>query len=323
MKVIVLHTAEALGPPEDPVLGQLETTLQRLGHEAQRLVVDDGIEPLVVRLNNARPDLVFNLAEAYRGLGAHESNVAGLLSLMGLRYTGSGPVGLLLAGDKTLTKKILGFHGIKIPEFATLTRGAVGWADDVAFPLIVKPTYEDGSVGIDATSVVKDVRELLEKVDQMQRDYGETVLVEQFIEGREFYVGVLGNQEPRALPVIELDFSRFPAGRPRVASWDAKWERETAEYGGTTSVFPTDLPEGLVQDMQRVARQAFQALQLHDYGRIDLRVSDNGEIYILEVNPNCYLEKTAEFARAAGRDGFDYDELVARIVDLAAARYAR
>ena len=325
MRIALLHTADA-AESNDPVLAQLEETLAALGHETARVVVGDALTPLVEALGVAAPDLVWNLAEAFGGKSALESNVAAVLNLLGLRYTGSSPAGLMLAGDKALAKKILRFHDILTPEFATIYRGAVDWAGDLAFPLIVKPPQEDASIGITTKSVVRDVRELLVKLDEVHSEFRSPALVEQFIEGREFYVGVLGNAHAEAFPVIELDFSRFPAGTPRIASWDAKWgdaDGGGAEFSGTESVFPTDLSAELVLRMQQVAVDAFEALRLRDYGRIDLRVTKDEQVFVIEVNPNCYLERGSEFARAAHAHGLPFERLVERIVDLASARYAR
>jgi D-alanine-D-alanine ligase len=203
----------------------------------------------------------------------------------------------------------------------------VDWAGDVQFPLIVKPPQEDASLGITHKSVVRDVKELLEKIAELQTEYQQPALAEQFIEGREFYVGVLGNANARALPIIELDFSKFPADRPRIASWAAKWgdegDEQGAEFEGTRSIFPTDLPDDLRANIQKVAVDSFHALRLRDYARVDMRVTDSGEIFVIEVNPNCYLEAKSEFARAAEQDGISYDALIAQIVELASARYAR
>jgi D-alanine-D-alanine ligase len=322
-----MHSADALEPPVDAVLAQLTAALEAGGHDAQLLAVDDAVQPVVSALTAASPDLVFNLAESFGGKSALESNVAGLLNLLGLRYTGSSPAGLLLAGDKSLTKKVPSFHGIRTPEFATVYRGAVDWAGDISFPLIVKPPQEDASLGISAKSLVSDLRELFTRIDELQSEFQQPVLVEQFVEGREFYVAVLGNANARALPVIELDFSGLPAGTPRIASWEAKWgddgEGSGAAFAGTRSIFPRDLAPDLVERMQAIAVEAFNALRLRDYARIDLRVTDGGDIYVIEVNPNCYLERESEFARAAAEDGMAYDALIARIVDLALARYSR
>jgi D-alanine-D-alanine ligase len=327
VKVVIMHSADALEPPVDPVLEQLRSAVEACGHGVQSLPVENAVAPLVTELTGAAPDLVFNLTESFGGKSALESNVAALLNLLGLRYTGSSPAGLLLAGDKSLTKQVLSFHGIRTPEFATVFRGAVDWAGDIEFPLIVKPPQEDASLGITTNSVVHDLRELFTRIDELQSEFQQPVLVEQFVEGREFYVGVLGNVNARALPVIELDFSGFPAGVPRIASWAAKWGDDGAgrgeEYAGTRSVFPADVAPELIERMQRVAVDAFHALRLRDYARIDLRVSDSGEIFVIEVNPNCYLERESEFARAAAAGGLSYEALIARILELALARYSR
>src|SRR5918911_2908089 len=240
-----MHSADALEPPVDPLLAQLRGAIEACDHTVELLSVSDQVAPLVQALNTSSPDLVFNVAESFGGKSALESNVAALLNLLGLRYTGSSPAGLLLAGDKTLTKKVLSFHGIRTPEFATVYRGAVDWAGNIEFPLIVKPPQEDSSLGVTSKSVVYDVKQLLERIGAIGSEYQQPVLVEQFVDGREFYVGVLGNASPQALPIIELDFSNFPKDRPRIASWEAKWgedgEGSGAEFAGTTSVFPSDL----------------------------------------------------------------------------------
>jgi D-alanine-D-alanine ligase len=274
-----------------------------------------------------RPDLVFNLCESFGGKSALESNVAALLNLLGLRYTGSSPSGLIQAGDKTLTKKVLSFHGILTAKFASVYRGSVDWAGDLQFPVIIKPPQEDASLGISQKSIVHDVRGLLEAIDGLQSEFQSAALVEQFIVGREFYVGVLGNVNARALPVIELDFSKLPKDMPKIASYEAKWgdggSGTGVEFAGSESVFPTDVPVELLMKMQKAAVDAFQALKLRDYARIDLRVTDAGEVYVIEVNPNCYLEAGGEFARAAKADGLDYDQLVGQLVELSTARYSR
>jgi D-alanine-D-alanine ligase len=327
VKITVLHTKDALDPPVDPLLDQLDDALTKNDHTSRRVAVDDSVQPLIEDLTANPPELVFNLAESFRGKSALESNVAALLNLLNLRYTGSSPAGLILAGDKTLTKKVLAFHGIQSAKFATVFRGQVDWAHEINFPLLVKPPQEDASLGITQKSVVNDVKELLDVISSTQQEYQSPVLVEEFIDGREFYVGVIGNSNAEALPVIELDFSKFPAGLPKIASWEAKWgdegDEKGAEFEGTQSIFPTDLSEELTLKIQRVAIDAFQALRLRDYGRIDLRVTRDEQVYVIEANPNCYLEKNSEFARAAEKSGLDYPGLIARIIELSTARYSR
>jgi D-alanine-D-alanine ligase len=327
MRATILHTVTPDAPERDEVVGQIEHALAGQGHEVSAVAASNQVEPLVAALVSAAPELVFNLAESFDGKSALESSVTGLLNLLDLRYTGSSPAGLLIAGDKSLTKKILTFHEILTPQFATVYRGALDSADDLAFPLIVKPPQEDASIGLTGASVVHDLKQLLERMSALQSEFNGPVLLEQYIEGREFYVGVLGNTNAEALPIIELDFTGFPEGAPRIASWEAKWgtdgEGAGAEFAGTKSVFPESLDQELATRMQRVAVEAFHALRLRDYARIDLRVSPAGEIYVIEVNPNCYLERQSEFASAAKKFGLEYEALIARIAELALARYAR
>lgn len=327
MKILILHNADALEPPADPLIEQLTTTLSGLAHDVVTFAVDKDVEPVVEAVRRHAADLVFNVTESFGDKSALDSSIAGLLNLLGCRYTGSSPAGLMLAGDKSLCKKVLSFHSILTPKFATLYRGAVDWAGDLEFPVIVKPPQEDASLGITSASVVHGIKDLFDRIGELQLEYQAPVMVEQYIEGREFYVGVLGNVNPTALPVIEMDFTDFPADRPRIASYAAKWgddgEGSGAEFAGTKSIFPTELDEELRERMSKVAIDAFQALRLRDYARIDLRMSDTGEIYVIEVNPNCYLERESEFARAAQKHGLEYPALLGQLVDLASARYSR
>jgi D-alanine-D-alanine ligase len=333
MRIVLLHSADALEPPVDPVLDQLASTLETLGHEVTRVSVDDDILPVITALKRAATDLVFNLTESFDGVSSLDSNLAALLNLLSLRYTGSSPAGLMMAGDKAIAKKMLKVHGIRTPEFTTIYRGALDWGGDIAFPVIVKPPQEDASIGITSASIVHDLKELFARIDSIQTEFGQPVLVEQYVEGREYYVGVLGNVDAHPLPPIEMDFTALPAGIPRIASWEAKWgadgsgagpdAEKSVEFARTKAVFPADLSEDLREKLQTTAVRAFEALRLRDYGRIDMRVDDGGEVHVIEVNPNCYLEKNAEFARAAEKDRISYHALIARIVELASARYAR
>ena len=328
MKVTIIHASDALEPPPaDPVIAEIRGALEKAGHSVASIAVDKDLMVTVQALRDSKPDLVFNLAESFDGKSALESNVAGLLNLLDLRYTGSSPAGLLLAGDKSISTKMLRANGVKTPESATLFRGTVESVGKLQFPLIVKPPQEDASLGISNKSVVKDLKELFQQLDALHAEYASPILVEEFVEGREFYVGVLGNAQPEALPIMEMDFTGFPDDKPRIASWAAKWgddgDEKGAEYAGTKSVFPEDLDEELIERVHAVAVDAFKALRLRDYARVDMRVTPAGEIYVLEINPNCYLEKDAEFARAARKSGIEYDALISRIVELATARYAR
>ena len=331
MRVAILHGVEDPSEPGDPVFPQIESALRALGHEPTRISVDNDVVPVIAQLRALDPAITFNLTESFDGKSALDSNLAALLNLLDLRYTGSSPAGLMLSGDKSLAKKVLRFHGILTPQFATVYRGALDHVGDLHFPLIVKPPQEDASIGITSKSVVRNVNELFATMDSLQKEFQSPVLVEEFVDGREFYVGLLGNTAPMALPIMELDFTGFPADRPRVASWEAKWgdggtgeaNESGAEFKGTRSVFPTDLSEDLIERMQQVAIDAFTALRLRDYARVDFRVTPDERIHVIEVNPNCYLEESAEFSRAAKEAEIPHDALIARIIELAQGRYSR
>lgn len=318
MKVVVLHDPEA-----DEVIGHVTDALTHLGHQATPLSFDEDVVRAATDLRDSAPDLVFNLTESFAGKSALESGIASLLNLLHLRYTGSNHAGLLLAGDKVLAKRILAFHEIRTPEFATLHRGAIESADTLSFPLIVKPPQEDASIGITAASVVRDLNELFQRMDEIHREYNGPVLVERFIEGREFHVGILGNDRAEALPPAEVDMSAFRPDVPQVASWSAKWDEDHPEYAGTTTTFPTDLDPPVDELLRSTALAAFRALRLRDYARVDLRLDGDGVPHVLEVNPNCYLARGEVYAEAAARSGLSYDELIGRIVELAASRYSR
>ena len=279
-------------------------------------------------LTSDRPDLVINLAESFAGKSALESNVAALLNLLDLRYTGSSPAGLMVAGDKTLSKKVLRFHGIKTPQFATVYRGAVDWAGDVKFPLIVKPPQEDASLGITHKSIVHDVKELLEQIARAPERIS-VAGARRTVHRRSRVLRRRARQ--RECARASGHRAGFFRSSPRIGraspagqrSGGTRATRRARSSQGTESVFPENLPDEWRERMQKVAVEAFHALRLRDYARVDMRVTEAGEVYVIEVNPNCYLEAKSEFARAAERDGMSYDALIAQIVELASARYAR
>jgi D-alanine-D-alanine ligase len=215
------------------------------------------------------------------------------------------------------------FHGIKSPYFATAYRGTIDHAHDIAFPLIVKPTSEDGSIGIGADAVVDSVKELMERISYIQSEFDSPALIEEYIEGREIYASILGSYESaHALPLVELDLSRLPKGVPRIASQDVKFERDTEAYKLTKSAIAEDLDEETETRLTEIAIKAYRAVKLRDYGRIDMRLSSKGEIYVIEANPNPWLSSGQEFAMAAKKSGLSYTQMIGEIVDLAMARYA-
>ncbi len=216
--------------------------LVKLGHEVAYQVVD-GRDQSLIALARADADLFFNLTESYAGDDTMDMNLAAYLDLLGKAYTGAGPHALYLAQDKALAKKIFAFHGIRTPFFATSYKGKLDHSHDIAFPLIVKPTSEDGSIGIDTSSVVGSVKELMERIHYIHEEFDAPALIEEYIEGREIYAAVLGNENPEVLPMIELDLSKLPEGTPKIAGKEVKWEKDTEHYRVTKSAPAEDLDE--------------------------------------------------------------------------------
>jgi D-alanine-D-alanine ligase len=295
--------------------------LEKLGHEPFYQVLD-GTPQCLSSLAKCEADLIFNLTESFAGDDTKEMHVAAYLDLLGMRYTGAGPHASFLAQDKALAKKMFAFHGIRTPYFATSYRGSIEHAHDISFPLIVKPLSEDGSIGINANAVVDSVKELMERVQYIQDEFDSPAIIEEYIEGREIYAAILGSYEyAQALPLVELDFSKLPKGTPKIASYDVKFEKDAEAYKLTKSSVAEDLDEKTVELLTETALAAHRAVKLRDYGRIDMRLSSKGEVYVLEANPNPWLSSKQEFAMAARASGRSYTQLIGEIVDLAMARY--
>jgi D-alanine-D-alanine ligase len=298
-------------------------SLAKLGHEPFYYVLDGRTQSLQA-LAKCGADLVFNLTESYGGDDTKEMHVAAYMDLVGLPYTGAGPHANFLAQDKAIAKKMFAFHGIRTPFFATAYRGQIDHAHDISFPLIVKPMSEDGSIGINSDAVVTSIKELMERVQYIQDDFDSPALIEEYIEGREIYAAILGSYEStRALPLVELDLSKLPEGLPKIASYDVKFEKHTEAHRLTKSAVATDLDEETMTRLTETAIAAYRAVKLRDYGRIDMRLTPKGEVYVIEANPNPWLSSKHEFAMAAKASGLSYTQLIGEILDLALTRYTR
>lgn len=294
--------------------------LRELGHEPTTLAVD-GRPTTLTRIARSPADLFFNLVESYAGDDTMEMHFAAYLDLVGKKYTGAGPQGSFLAMDKSIAKKIIRYHELYTPYSAVLYKGVVEHAQDIQFPVIVKPASEDASKGIDALAVVSSVKDLLERIAYVQNEFDSPALIEEYIEGREIYAAVIGNDKVEALPLVELDLSKLPKGMPRIAGYEVKFDVNTEAYKKTKSSPATDLDEATVERIQQTAVTAYRALKLRDYGRIDIRLDKDGKVYVLEANPNPWLDPAAEFAMAAKEGGRSYTDVIREIVENAMARY--
>jgi D-alanine-D-alanine ligase len=314
MKITILTYLEAEGSRDhDIVVDQVAAALRELGHTPSILGVHGDVRKLVNGLSRRKPDLVFNLLEMFGKNLRADVAVTGLLDLLGLPYTGGGPGELSLRQDKGLAKRALAFEKILYPDFAVISKDDMETGGNLHMPLFVKPLRADASIGIGTNSLVRDAATLMKRVGAIHKKFNDTAIAEEYIEGREFYVGVLGNREPVAFPAMEMDFSGLPKDAPHVLDSKAKWKKDSVEFKGTKTIV-AEVPDELRAKLQKVSLDAYRALRVRDYGRVDLRVADTGEIYVIEVNANCYLERSGEFAVAAERFGLGYVELIGRIV---------
>ncbi len=291
------------------------------GHDVSMVGIGNELGPLLERLAAFGPKLVFNGCEAFRGNARHEYAIAAVLEMHGYAHTGSPPTALLVARNKSLTKKVLGYHGIRVPAFAEFHPGEeLVRPSELRFPLIVKPLLEDASVGIAQASVVDHDDSLAERVRFIHEKFTQAAIVEELVEGRELYAGLIGNDKVEVLPLVELTFGEPETSEHRIATYKAKWDEEYRKRKKIRNVFAKGLPDALTNKISDICTTAFHALWLQDYGRVDLRLAHDDEVYVLEVNPNPFLAVENEMADAAEKAGLKYNDFVQRIVDEAVAR---
>lgn len=291
------------------------------GHDVLMIGIGDDVAPLLVKLADFQPRLVFNGCEAFRNNARHEYAIAALLDIYGYRYTGSSPTALLVARNKSLTKKILAYHGIRVPAFAEFHDGdKLVRPSELRFPLIVKPLLEDASIGIAQASVVEDDPSLAQRVEFIHSKYHQAAIVEELVEGREVYVGLIGNDDLEVLPLTEMTFGEPEMGEHRIATYKAKWDEDYRKKKKIKNVFAKGVSEELTQRIGEICSTAFHALWLQDYGRVDVRLAHDNEVYVLEVNPNPFIAAEHELAEAAEKSGLKYNAFIQRIVDEAMAR---
>jgi D-alanine-D-alanine ligase len=292
------------------------STLTAMGHEVKVLPVHDDLGELRRAAEEWKPHIAFNLLEGFDDIVIFDQNVVSHLELLKLSYTGCNPRGLVLARDKSLSKKLLSYHRIPVPEFEVVRMGRpVKRPKRLAFPLIVKSLTQEASIGISQASVVDSDEKLKERVAFIHESIGTAALVEQYVEGRELYVGILGNQALQALPVWELLFTNMPEGSRRIATDRVKWSVKYQKKYGIDSG-PADLEAGVAEKIQHICKRAFRALELSGYARIDLRLEESGRVWVLEANPNPQIAKGEDFAASAGVTGLSYETVLQRIMNL-------
>ena len=293
------------------------STLRGLGHDVRPLGVHDDLGDIRRTAEEWKPHIAFNLLEGFDDVTIFDQNVVSHLELLKLPYTGCNPRGLLLARDKSLSKKLLAYHRIAVPEFEVFRIGRpVRRPKRLTFPLIVKSLTQEASIGISQASVVDSDDKLKERVAFIHQSIGTAAIVERYIEGRELYVGVIGNQTLSALPVWELYFTNMPPDSRRIATDRVKWSVKYQQKHGIESGQARDLPEGAADTIQHICKRAYRALELSGFARIDLRLEADGTVWVLEANPNPQIAKGEDFAESADKAGISYESLLQRIVNL-------
>ncbi|MGH7231783.1 MAG: D-alanine--D-alanine ligase family protein [Nitrospiraceae bacterium] len=327
LKVLVLMHKHLVPPQDiagvDPQEAEWKTefdvvtTLRKIGHEAEPLGVEKDLGIIRTAIDVWKPHIVFNLLEAFHNVSIFEPNVVSYLELLRIPYTGCNPRGLLLAKDKGLSKKLLAYHRIPMPEFAVFRRGEkVRLPKRLTFPMIVKSLTEESSLGISQASVVEDEQKLRERVAFIHESVGTDALVEQFIDGRELYVGVMGNQRLRVFPVWEMQFTKMPDDVHRIATERVKWSTKYQEKYGIQTAELKDVSDAVHARITHVCKRVYRALELSGYARIDLRLDKDGKMHVLEANPNPQIAQMEDFAESAKRGGMPYKKLLQRILTL-------
>lgn len=306
--------------PDDTWAYQMEldvqTTLAELGHEVKVFGVEDDLNPVKTCIGSFKPHIVFNIITDFHDVITYEAHFVSYLELLKQPYTGCNPRGMVLAGDKGLSKKILSYDGVPVPKFAVFAERSrrANLPAGMTYPVIVKAATKHGSAGISQASVVKTDKQLQRRVDFMHRTQRDDVVVEEFIEGRELTVAIIGNERLLVLPVWEVWYSKLPKGTQAIAEARVKWDVDYAQGIGIKTGRARRLGPEKEAEIQDIARRAYRALDLSGYARVDLRMDENGAVYVIEVNTNADLTAIEDFAEAAEAVGYDYGDLLELVI---------
>ena len=298
----------------------LSEILSKNGFNSYTLNIEDDILILLKDIKKNKPDVVFNFIEIYKENARYEMNVVSLFELLGVPYTGAPPMALANCQNKVLTKRLLNAVGIDTPKFLLVKKPSKQYRHRLKFPLMVKPAYEDASVGIENESIVRNNKELKERVDYVMQYFVQPALVEEFIEGRELNVSVLGDNDPETLPISEIDFSEMPKYLHNIVSYQAKWDPRHEAYHKTIPICPAKIPRSVAKKAKEIAVRSFKAMGCRDYARVDMRLTKGNKLYVLEVNPNPDLTDGAGFMRSAEAAGYYYLQIMKKIIGLAYER---
>jgi D-alanine-D-alanine ligase len=291
--------------------------LAELGHEVQHLAIFDNLDLLRQKLEAFAPDLIFNLADQFNNNRAFDQNIVSFLEMHALRFTGCGSTGLTLCKHKGISKKILGYHRIHVPEFTVIPRGKrIGRPRRLKFPILIKPLKEEASLGISQASFVSTEEQFRDRVQFIHEKYLSDVIAEEYIEGRELYVSVMGNHQLQVFPIRELVFREVPPDEPKIATYKAKWDEEYRKRWGLQNQFAENLDPLVVRQIEQTCKRIYRLLTIDGYARIDLRLTTDNRIYFIEANPNPILAADEDFAQSAAKANLPYPQLLHQIVRL-------
>ena len=306
-----------LGTVEWKTEFDVTSTLVDMGHDLHVLGLKDDLGLIRQAVDQFKPHIAFNLMEAFHEVGAFDMNVVSYLELLRLPYTGCNPRGMVLSRDKALSKKLMAYHRIPVPEFAVFRRGfAIKRPRRLKFPVIVKSLTQEASIGISQASVVEDDTKLRERVQFVHESVATDAIAERFIEGRELYVGIIGNERLRVFPVWEMKFSKMPEGVHRIATDRVKWSVKYQDKHGIKTSEAKELPDGMAEAIQRLAKRVYRTLEMSGYARMDIRMDGNEKTHVLEANANPQLAFGEDFAESAERAGIPYADLLQRILNV-------
>ncbi len=287
---------------------------------AYTLNIKDSLDLMLSNFKKEKPDVIFNFVEIYKENSRLEMNIVGLYELLGIPYTGAPSMALANCQNKTLAKRLLKSGGIRIPQFFIVSTKSARYSHKLNYPLLVKPAFEDASVGIENESIVYNSKKLRERIEYILEHFQQPALVEEFIQGRELNVAVMGDKRLRVLPISEIDFTAMPDHLHNIVSYQAKWDPHHESYHKTIPICPAPLPKKIEKKAKEIALKAFKVMGCRDYARVDIRLAKDKKLYVLEVNPNPDITEGAGFMRSAEYSGMTYAQALKRIVKYALVR---
>jgi D-alanine-D-alanine ligase len=291
--------------------------LGELGHTAEHLAIFDDVDLVRQKVESFEPDVLFNLVEQFKNNPGFDQNIVSLLEMQGIPFTGCGATGLTLCKHKGISKKILGHHGIPTPNFVVIPRGQrIGGPRKLRFPILVKPVKEEASYGISRASFVQNEEQFRERIAFIHEKHNADAITEEYIDGRELYVSLMGNARLTVFPIRELVFREVPSNEPKIATYKAKWDEEYRKRWGLDGRFAEDLEPDLVAQIVQTCKDIYRLLTIDGYARIDLRLTADNKIYFIEANPNPHLAADEDFAQSAAKAGLKYPQLIQAIIRL-------